>query len=202
MMNRIYALLAVLVIVAGCAGTTPDEPLEPLGEFSLGHNIVVAGKAQRGPVSRDATEEEWVAALTDAIDERFGRYQGTQLYHFGISVEGYMLAPKGIPLIYSPNSALIINVTVWDDAAGKKLNDEVKQLMVFEATTGESFLIGSGHKRTKAEQLQGLSRNAVGEIEEWLLQEHKDNGWFNRIPGTVTDETDATALIDPAMPKS
>jgi len=188
-MTRIYALLTILVIVAGCTPAAPNEPLEELGEFSLGHNVVVASKMRKGPVSRNATEEEWVKAMTAAVDERFGLYQGAQVYHLGISVEGYMLAPKGVPMIYSPKSALIINVTAWDDAAGKKLNDKPEQFTVLETTTSETFLVGSGHDRTKAEQLMGLSRNAVGQIDQWLLEQHKAKGWFNKIQGTVTEET-------------
>ena len=183
-MSRIFALLTVLALIAGCTGTTPQDPLVSLGEYRLGHNIVVASKAQKGPVSREATEQEWVDAMTSAIAERFGQYQGSQLYHFGISVEGYLLAPKGIPVIYSPKSALIINVTVWDDAAGKKLNEKVKQFTIFETTTKGSFLIGSGRERTKEQQMQGLSRNAVGKIEEWLAEQHRENGWFDKRPET------------------
>lgn len=191
-MTRIYALLAVLAISAGCTAATPDEPLESLGAFSLGHNVVVASKMQKGPVSRVATEEEWIDALKGAVDERFGQYQGTQLYHLGISVEGYMLAPKGIPVVYSPKSALIINVTAWDDGAGRKLNEEVKQFTVFETTTSDTFVIGSGRERTKAQQMQGLSRNAVGQIEDWLLQEHQANGWFDQRPEAETDDAAAS----------
>ncbi|MEY8843044.1 hypothetical protein AB9K41_28770, partial [Cribrihabitans sp. XS_ASV171] len=156
-MLRIATLLVGMTVLAACTPATPDEPLETLGEFSLGHNVVVASKMQKGPVSRDATEEEWVSALRSAVDERFSRYQGSQLYHLGISVEGYMLAPPGVPVIYSPKSALIINVTVWDDAQAKKLNPDVKQFTVFETTTADSAIVGSGHSRTKEEQLMGLS---------------------------------------------
>lgn len=187
-MKRIFALLIGLVLFAGCTPATPEEPLEALGEFKLGHNIVVAGKTRRGPVSRKATKDEWVNALTAAVDERFSQYQGSQLYHFGISVEGYMLAPEGVPLLYTPKSALIINVTIWDDAAGKKLNEKVEQLTIFETTTSESFLIGSGHNRSKEEQLMGLSRNAVGRIEEWMLEQHLEKGWFSKIPSTKLEE--------------
>jgi len=191
-MTRIFALLTVLVLAAGCTPATPDEPLEALGEFSLGHNIVVASKAKKGPISRHATESEWVNAMTSAVAERFERYEGAQLYHLGISVEGYMLAPKGIPILYSPKSALIINVTAWDDAAGRKLNEEPEQFTVFETTTSDTVINGSGRERTQAEQLKGLSRNAVGEIEDWLLEQHLANGWFNKIQSTVIDDTKAT----------
>ncbi|MFC3613843.1 hypothetical protein ACFORG_08755 [Lutimaribacter marinistellae] len=181
-MLRIATLLVGMSILAACTSATPDEPLERLGEFSLGHNVVVASKMQKGPISRDATEEEWVTALRTAVDERFSRYQGSQLYHLGISVEGYMLAPPGVPVVYSPKSALIINVTVWDDARAQKLNPEVKQFTVFETTTADSAIIGSGNTRSKEEQLLGLSRNAVGQIEDWLVEMHNENGWFARRP--------------------
>ncbi len=193
-MTRIYALLAILATIAGCTPATPDEPLEQLGEFNLGYNVVVASKMRKGPVSRPATEDEWVTALKSAVDERFSQYDGDQLYHLGISVEGYMLAPPGIPVLYSPKSALIINVTVWDDAAGKKLNEKVQQFTVFETTTSESFVVGSGNNRTKEDQLMGLSRNAVGQIEDWLAEEQKTNGWFNRKPGT--EATDAAEISE------
>ncbi len=191
-MTRIYTLLTLLVIVTGCTAASPDEPLEALGEFSLGHNVVVASKMQKGPVSRDATQEEWINAMKMAVDERFGLYDGAQLYHLGISVEGYMLAPPGIPVVYSPKSALIINVTAWDDAAGKKLNEKPEQFTVLETTTSDTLLIGSGHERTKTEQMQGLSRNAVGQIDTWLLEQHKAHGWFNKKPGTVIEDADTT----------
>ena len=196
-MTRIYALLAILVTIAGCTAATPDEPLEQLGEFKLGYNVVVASKMRKGPISRPATADEWTTALKSAVAERFGQYDGNQLYHLGISVEGYMLAPPGIPILYSPKSALIINVTVWDNAAGKKLNEKVKQFTVFETTTGETLLIGTGNSRTKEDQLLGLSRNAVGEIEDWLVEEQKTNGWFDRKPGTeasgVSETTEQSA---------
>lgn len=200
-MTRIYALLALLAAIAGCTAATPDEPLEQLGEFKLGYNVVVASKMRKGPVSRPATQEEWETALKSAVDERFGRYDGNQLYHIAISVEGYMLAPPGIPVVYSPKSALIINVTAWDDAAGKKLNEKVEQFTVFETTTGETFLIGSGYNRTKEEQLLGLSRNAVGLIEDWLVKEQKENGWFDKKPGTETpDDTEDTEDTEDTAP--
>lgn len=181
-MTRIFSLLTLLVIVTGCATASLDEPLEPLGDFSLGHNIVVAGKAQKGPVSRDATGDEWVSAMTDAISDRFGRYEGTKLYHLGISVEGFMLAPAGVPVVYSPKSALIINVTAWDDAAGRKLNDEPHQMTIFEDTKATTLLVGSGHSRTKQEQLDGLSFNAAKAIEHWVAYHHQENGWFTENP--------------------
>ncbi|MDX2482144.1 MAG: hypothetical protein QNK42_00605 [Pseudodonghicola sp.] len=184
-MIRLLALLAGLSLLSACTAHTPEDPLADLGAFHLGHNIVVAPKMQKGPVSRDATKDEWIAALTKAVGDRFGRYDGDQLYHFGISVEGFMLAPPGIPVIYNPKSVVILNITVWDDAAGKKLNDKPKQITAFETTSGNTMLVGSGRERTKQEQMQGLSRNAVAAIEKWLVEMKTENGWFAERPDTA-----------------
>lgn len=178
-MKRFLALLLGLAVLAGCSGGNDlNQRPVPLGNFALGHNIVVASKMQKGPVSRNATEEEWNTVLTKAIDDRFGRYDGDKLYHLGVSVEGYMLAPTGLPVVYKPKSALILNVTVWDDAAGKKYHDEPYQVTVFEDTDAESFVVGSGATRTKQEQMEGLSYNAVKSIETWLVEQHEKWGWF------------------------
>lgn len=178
-MTRIFAILTSLVFLAGCAtATLEDSPPPPLGDFNLGHNIVVATKMQKGPISREATEEEWKSALTGAIADRFGRYDGDALYHLGISVEGYMLAPKGVPLVYTPKSALILNVTVWEDAKSRKLNEGVHQLIVLETTDKDSVVIGSGWGRSKDKQLAGLSFNAARALEKWLVEQHEELGWF------------------------
>ena len=183
-MIRVLTLLAGMAVLAACAPVTmiPNEPLEELGDYRLGHNIVIAPKMAKGPVSREATKEEWTTALTSELAERFERYQGEELYHFGISVEGYLLAPPGVPLLYSPKSALILNVTVWDDAAGRKLNDKPYQLTVFETTEPQTLVVGSGHSRTKEEQIEMLSFNAARQIEQWMAWHHKEHGWFTDNP--------------------
>ncbi|MBV1927090.1 MAG: hypothetical protein KUG62_08015 [Rhodobacteraceae bacterium] len=178
-MIRLFAVLCSLVFLVGCGGSgVLDQPPPPLGDFKLGHNIVVTSKMQKGPISREASEEEWKEVLTGAIGDRFGRYDGEGLYHFGISVEGYMLAPKGVPLLYSPKSALILNVTVWQDSKARKLNESPYQMTIFESTDEESVILGSGWGRDKDEQLVGLSFNATLALEKWLVQQHEDLGWF------------------------
>jgi len=191
-MIRIFALLAALVTLAACTAAAPDEPLEDLGAFKLGHNIVIASKVQMVPGSREVSQEEWIDALKNEVDARFSQYDGDQLYHFGISVEGYFVAPGGVPLVLSPKSVLAINVTVWDDAAGSKLNQEVKKFTVFETTTADSFLVGSGHARTREEQILGLARNAIGQIEDWMVEQHKENGWFD-AKSTAAEAADTVA---------
>ncbi|MFV1530119.1 MULTISPECIES: hypothetical protein [unclassified Phaeobacter] len=199
-MIRIFTLLAAMVAVAACTAAAPDEPLEELGNFKLGHNIVIASKVQMVPGSRKVSKEEWVDILTNEVNARFSQYQGDKIYHFGISVEGYFVAPGGVPLVLSPKSVLAVNVTVWDDAAGAKLNKVVKKFTVFETTTADSFLVGSGHARTREEQMRGLARNAVGQIEDWLVEQRKEEGWFGpeQTSGQV-DQPRTTGATEPPV---
>lgn len=195
-MRLIIALLAAMLTLGACTSVTDlNEPPVDLGDFSLSHRVIVAPNLTKGPVSREASKEEWEAAMLSALAERFDRYEGDKLYHFGISVEGYVLAQPGIPVVLSPKSVLIFNLSVWDDAAGKKLTTEPKQFTVFESLSGET-MIGSGLTQSKETQLKNLSRNAAKMIQTYLLRMNKEEGWFNggvRVPGakaTAASDTD------------
>nr|WP_241427625.1 hypothetical protein [Fertoeibacter niger] len=168
------------------------EPPVPLGEFRLGLNIVVADNVQKVPISRNATVEEWEAVMIKAVDNRFGRYEGSKLYNIGISVDGYALAPPGIPVVAAPKSVLVITANIWDDAAAKKLNPEGKQFTVFESFSGES-VIGTGITSTKAQQMEALSYNAVKAVEGWLV----DNPtWFGLPPKGEQTPAEPVATVD------
>lgn len=194
-MTRILALFALLFGVVACtnANDLDKAPVE-LGAFNLGHNIVVAPKMVKGPVSREATPEEWIASLTGAIAERFDRYEGDQLYHFGVSVEGYVLAQPGIPVVASPKSVLIINLTVWDDAKGKKLNEEPEQITILESFSGNS-VIGSGLTQSKEQQMKNLSRNAAKQIQNFLVKKHTEEGWFVPVEPPQPESAEAEKTI-------
>ncbi|MEX1235631.1 MAG: hypothetical protein WEB56_11670 [Roseovarius sp.] len=207
-MFRIIALFCFAFFVAACTNPNDlDKAPEPLGDFALGHNVVVAPNLTKGPVSRDASKEEWIASMKSAVDERFSRYDGDKLYHLGVSIEGYVLAMPGVPLVASPKSALIINVTAWDDAAGKKLNEEPEQITVIESISGETVL-GSGLTQTKEVQMRNLSRNAAKLIQNWLVRQKYQEDWFggtaaDRKPAkpasSSADATAATAASVPAV---
>lgn len=177
MFRWITGILLVLS-VAACNGAADlqDKPV-PLGNFNLEHNIVVAPKAVKGPLSRKASKKDLAAAMKAAIAERFDRYEGDKKYHFGVSIEGYVLAQPGVPLVLSPKSILIINVTVWDDAAGKKMNDKPHQITVLESF-GSGSIVGSGYTLSAEEQLKNLAQNASKAIERYLVQQQKEQGWF------------------------
>lgn len=183
-MPRLLALVAFVALLAGLAGCARNDladPPMPLGDFALGLNVAVADKVEMVPISRPATPEEWEAEVQKAVADRFGRYQGTRLYNIGISVDGYALAPPGIPVVAAPKSVLVVTANIWDDAAQKKLNPEGKQFTVFESLSGET-VIGTGLTRTKKQQMEALAFNAVRRVEEWLL-EHPE--WFGMTPAEL-----------------
>ncbi|WP_227270939.1 hypothetical protein [Roseobacter weihaiensis] len=178
MIRRIIAVLCCVVLSACTYESDLDEPPVDLGNFRLGHNVVVAPlAATSSAISREATEEELTTALRDAIAARFDRYDGSKRYHLGVSVEGYVLARAGVPVVAAPKSAMIIRVTVWDDAQAKKLNVPPEQMTILENIDGES-LIGTGWTQSADKQLEGLARNAAKAIETFLLAQNAEQGWF------------------------
>lgn len=196
-MFRLIALLCAFAALAACTNPNDlDEAPAPLGDFKLGYNVVVAPNLVKGPASREASKAEFIAAMKKAVDERFGRYDGDRLYHMGISLEGYVLAVPGVPIVASPKSALIFNVTIWDDAAGKKLNDKPEQITVLETISGET-VIGSGLTQSKEDQMTNLTRNAAKLIQNWLVREKIHKGWFG---GRDADRKAAAAAKAAAVP--
>ncbi|TMV02131.1 hypothetical protein FGK63_20555 [Ruegeria sediminis] len=186
-MIRILTLTFGLALLGACAQTLENEAPENLGEFKLRVNYAFADKAVQGPVSRDATPQEWTAAIEKAVDLRLGRYEGSQEYDVGISVEGYMLAPPGVPVVYNPKSTAIVLVNVYD-VGQKTFLAKGEQIQVLEDTTSESALMGSGHARTKEEQMSGLALKVADRVEEWFAKEHRNNGWFDKRPDAVPAE--------------
>ncbi len=192
-MIRILAVLMSVVMLAACNGASDlGKAAVPLGDFNLQHNIAVAPKAQKGPLSRTASKEELVKALTDATEERFGRYDGARDYHFGMSIEGYVLAQPGIPLVLAPKSILIVNVTVWDDAKNQKLNAKPHQITVFESFD-QGPIVGSGYTKSAEEQLKNLSQNAAKALESYLVKQNHAEGWFN---GNSESEITTAAVVE------
>jgi len=176
-MPRFLALLGLLSIAACTNPDDLDQQPAYLGNFQLGHAVVVAPNLTKGPASRTATKAAWTSAMTDAITDRFSRYQGGKFYHLGVSLEGYVLAVPGLPVVASPKSALILNVTAWDDAAGAKLNPEPHMVTVVESISASTWL-GSGLTQSREEQLENLTLNAAKQIETWLKRQNDTLGWF------------------------
>jgi len=201
-MFRLIAFVLTLGILGACTNPNDlDKAPVDLGNFALAHNVVVAPNLTKGPASRNASKEEWIEAMKGAIQERFGRYEGDKLYHLGISVEGYVLAIPGVPIVASPKSALILNVTVWDDAAGEKLNDKPHQVTVIESFSGNTFL-GSGLTQSKAKQMENLTRNAAKQIQNWVVQQNFENEWFGgkNAPATKVSEQTPEDVTEDEQP--
>ena len=181
---RLAVLGLCLALLGACAKSDLAEPPVDLGDFGLGLNIAVADHMQKVPISRDASVAEWEAAMIKAVDDRFGRYQGTHLFNIGISIDAFALAPPGIPVVLAPKSALVITANIWDDAKQLKLNPEGTRFTVFEGLSGDT-VIGSGLTKTRAQQMATLSYNAVKAVEGWLVA---NPAWFglNGTPALAT----------------
>lgn len=187
---RKFALICVLGLVSACASKDGlDEPPIPMGNFLLGHNIIVADKATKGPLSREASPDLWEAAISTAMEKRFSRYDGDKYYHIGTHIDAYVLALPGIPIVAAPKSVLIITVNIWDDATGKKLTVEPKQLTVFENSEKNTFILGSGLTNSKAAQIKNLSNNAARMIQKYMLENPE---WFGLPPLPVHTDDAAT----------
>ena len=171
------AVIGLLVLVA-CDARDAGEPPKPMGNFAMGLNIVVPDLAQTIPISRQATPAEWKEVMGKAMDERFGSYSGDKLFDFGISIDGYMLAPPGVPVVASPRSALIVTVNVWDDAKKQLLVEGGKRMTIIEGVSAESVL-GSGWTQSKDAQMKKLAFNAAKAVQDYML-EHPE--WLGLPP--------------------
>jgi len=182
---RYLALMTVVLGLSACTDATQDlsRPVEPLGDFRLGHNIVVAPNLEKLLISKEATEEEWIEVMTAAVDKRFSRFSGSRYYHLGISVEQYALAIPA-PLVPS-KSGLGIRVTVWDDAAQAKLNDETHVVRVVQPLPE--------YARTREQQMEALAAEAALWIERWMREQMEEEGWFKSSPSAVPVVTGAVA---------
>ncbi len=185
-MFRILTTLMVALFLAACGETQLNEAPEDMGAFRARVVHVFTDKALKWPLSRDAEASEWNASMERAMETRLRRYDGAQEYDVAVSLEGFLLAPPGIPVLVNPKSVVVVNVFVYDVARKEYLARKV-QMEVYEDTTGQSAILGSGHSRTKEEQIAGLSLNIADKIEEWMAEEHKENGWFDKRPDTLLD---------------
>lgn len=188
MIRLLFRLLPVVAfgVLTACASAPLDETPDPIGDFKLGFFVPsTAADLTKGPVSREATPEEWKAALKTAFEPRFKRYTGDSFYHIGAIVDGYVLAQPGVPVVMSPKSVLILRITVIEDATGTQYPlEEPHQLTVLENVNAES-IVGSGLTKTKEQQLADLAENAAKATERWLREQE----WLtSRAPVLVEPE--------------
>lgn len=163
-------------VLSGCA--TPDplgEDLRDMGDFQLGFTVVVAENAQKVPPSRDATPEQWKSVMTAELERRFGRYQGGKDYVIAVNIDGYALAPPGIPVVLAPKSILVVSANLWEANPQKKIAGP-EQITTFEGA--DSLFLGSGLMKNADEQMETLARNMAQKIQFWLIR----NGEWIGLP--------------------
>ena len=197
-LRTFMATILGISLLTACQKNDLAEAPVPLGNFELGLNIVFADNMKKVPISRPATVEEWEASLIKAVDDRFGRYSGTKLYNIGIAVDGFALAPPGIPVVAAPKSVLVITANIFDDAAGTKLNAEGAQFTIFESFSGAT-VVGSGLTRSRAKQIEILSYNAAKRVEQWILENPEWVGLPKKFKPSGADEPTVASVVQPVI---
>lgn len=180
-----YLIVLTALALAACGPTDKmDGPPPDLGAFRLGHTVVLADTVEYGPFSRKIEADKIEASVSRAVQTRLGppRYDGDGLYHFGILIGGLVLAAPGVPAVYTPSSAMIIEVNVFDNSTRAKINEEPKQFLVREGIENMAPVVGSGLVRNADAQLENLSFQAAIAVQEWLLE---NPDWFAPKPGQV-----------------
>jgi hypothetical protein len=178
---------AALCLLAACANRADlSAPVEPIGDFRLGHNVVVAKDTTEGPFSRNAEESELETALRNEIELRLRRYDGDGLYHIGVRIEAFVLAQPGIPVVFSPQSVLLLAVNIWDNETRERINEEPIRITAFEGANTAIPFIPSGLVKSREQQLENLTISAAQQI-EGLLRDKADT-WFAPKPDRVRVE--------------
>lgn len=197
----VAAVLGAAMILAACQTNDLKEPPVPLGNFALGVNVAITDKMQVPVISRQVTPAVMDKAITKAVADRFERYEGAKLFNIGTVVDGYLLAPPGIPVVMSPASVMIVTVNIFDDATSEKLNPGGTQMTVIEKGSANTF-IGSGLTQTKEKQLETLAYNVAKRIERYLLENYEWLGMTEaeakaamaQSNGTAPEKADANPL--------
>lgn len=168
--RRTFGGLSVggLAALSGCA--TPDpltQDLPGMGDFQLALTVVVSEKAKKIPPSRGATPEALKSKMTSEIERRFGGYEGAKRYIIAVNIDGYSLAPPGIPIVLTPKSILVVSANLWTADPQQKIAGP-EQITTFEGA--DTLLLGSGLVKDADEQLTTLARNMARKIQSWLLR--------------------------------
>jgi len=165
------AFAALTLLLAACASrpeAPAEEPVpEPMGDFKLGFVVVVAKNPEIGPMSRKVTEEQLINAFKPKLERRLRAFDGERLYNVAVTIEGYILAKPGIPVVASMSSGIVVALNVWDDERAVRVTEEHKRFTVVEKLSGKSF-IGSGLTQTKEQQLESLAESTVEQIMDYL----------------------------------
>lgn len=192
-MTRLLFALAALFLSSCTTELDEVTRASSLGDFRLQHLVVIVDEPIKGVVSRTVTDAQLKTAVTDAVAERFERFSGDTPFSIGIKVQGYVLSPRAVPILFAPRSQLFLSVNAYDGAQ-QRLNADTRNLVVNERAGGDT-VIGSGYSQTADEQLVELAYNAAIEIERWL-RENED--WFGGA--AARPENRATSSPDAENP--
>ncbi|GIT90245.1 hypothetical protein JANAI62_02720 [Jannaschia pagri] len=178
--RRGFAGLSLAGVAGGLAGCATPDPRESeqrdMGDFQLGFTVVVADNIKKIPPSRDASPEAWKAVMTSELERRFGPYQGGKEYVVALAIDGYALAPPGIPVVLTPKSILVVSANVWEANPQQKIGGP-EQITTFEGA--DTLLLGSGLVKTAEEQMETLARNMAFKVQSWML---RNGEWFGLVP--------------------
>lgn len=158
-----------MLLVASCSPGSEDltaDP-EPFGDFRLATVHVSADYSQTVPFAREAAAEDLEAALAAELKRRLGRYSGKKRYSVEVEVGAHFIAPAGIPIVLSPRSTMVLNVTVRERVTWKAMNEDPRMFLVGEPFSGKT-IVGSGVVQGKEEQIQALAERSAYLIERWL----------------------------------
>jgi hypothetical protein len=158
--------------LAGLAGCAVPDPLSqaprPMGDFSLANTVVVTDGMRKVPPSRDATPQDWERVMTSELERRFGGYDGATGYVIALAIDGYALAPPGIPVVLTPKSILVVTANLWRADPQEKLAGP-HQITTFEGAN--TLFLGSGLMKDAEAQMRTLARNTAFKVQSWLLRE-------------------------------
>ncbi|TFL17492.1 hypothetical protein [Jannaschia formosa] len=172
--------------LAGCAVPDPlESEMRPMGDFELAYTVVVTDNIKKVPPSRDADPAAWQRVMTSELERRFGRYRGGKQYVVALAIDGYALAPPGIPIVLTPKSILIVTANVWEADPQRKIAGP-EQITAFEGAN--TLFLGSGIMKDADEQMVTLARNVAFKIQSWML---RNGELFGLPPGSGGPAPDA-----------
>ena len=175
---RLFASILLTLTLFGCSKLNLERPNDPFGNFRLGHIAVYGENITKGPFSRDATDDEIKGALYAALQQQLGQYTGNGEYHIVVIVDAYTLGKPGIPLIFSPQTALGFRLSVWEAQTMTRFDLTPEKLLFLENANSRT-LFGSGLRQTREEQIVSLTQSVAQQIDTWLREKHVNDDWFD-----------------------
>ena len=175
---RLFASMLLTLTLFGCSKLNLERPNDPFGNFRLGHIAVYGENITKGPFSRDATDDEIKGALYVALQPQLGQYTGDWEYHIVVIIDAYTLGKPGIPLIFSPQTALGFRLSVWDARTMTRFDLTPEKLLFLENANSRT-LFGSGLRQTREEQIVSLTQSVAQQIDTWLREKYVNDDWFD-----------------------